>query len=98
VAFCSTNTPDEWGYVHFQLPSTTNVSNRVYGSVTMTFGPAAPQTYNVNIENGAKYNLSPTNFTGVANGGSVTSTAANVYYTNSPGIRTKIIGLEKKLP
>ncbi|VVB80724.1 Uncharacterised protein [uncultured archaeon] len=54
------------------------------------------ERFNVDIQNGVKYGLNPTNFTNIAYGSSVTSTAANLYYTNSPGVRTKITGLQKQ--
>jgi hypothetical protein len=39
VTFCSTNTPDEWGYVHYPLPATSNASNRVYANLQVRFAP-----------------------------------------------------------
>ena len=59
----------------------------------------SPPTFNVNIENGSKYGLNPTNFFGVYQNGSVTTTAANVYYYYSTDVstRTKITGLKEKL-
>lgn len=67
-------------------------SNSIYA----VYATNAPSTFAVDIQDGAKYGLNPTNFTGVASGGSITSTAANIYYTNSAGIRNKITGLKKK--
>ncbi|VVB80723.1 Uncharacterised protein [uncultured archaeon] len=79
--------------------TSTNIAlNGIMGSnsIYAVYAQNAPSTFSVNIENGEKYGLSPTNFTGVVNGGSVTTTASSVYSTNSPGIRTKMTGLERK--
>jgi hypothetical protein len=96
----SANTANHYRFVDWTAGGTQVSTNPVY-SFTAT-GPTNLvanfdiERFNVDIQNGSKYGLNPTNFTGIAYGSSVISTAANLYYTNSPGVRTKIIGLQKQ--
>lgn len=90
---------------HYRFVNWTANGNEVGTNATYAFNVTSPtnllanfdiERFTVDIQNGASYGLNPTNFTGIPYGGSVTSTAANIYYTNSPGVRTKITGLKPK--
>lgn len=90
---------------HYRFVDWTAGGVRVGTSPTFSFTATSPsnlvanfdiERFNVDIQNGSKYGLNPTNWTGIGYGSSVTTTAANVYYTNAPGVRTKIIGLQKQ--
>jgi hypothetical protein len=87
---------------HYHFVNWTSGTNQVSTNTNYAFTADSPTNlvanfdidrFTVNIQNGANYGLNPTNFVNIPYGGSITSTAANVYYTNAPGRRTKIIGL-----
>lgn len=80
---------DTWGL--------TNLSNNTkYGRVIMTpLTNIYSSGYSVNIENGTNFGLSPTNFSNIPYGGSITVGVANIYYTNGSGSRQKFAGFEK---
>ena len=80
---------DTWGL--------TNLSNNTkYGRVIMTpLTNIYSSGYSVNIENGTNFGLSPTNFSNIPSGGSITVGVANIYYTNGSGSRQKFAGFEK---
>lgn len=97
----SPNVNDHYRFINWtdglggtELSTDTNFQFSVTVPATNIYANFDIERFNVQIENASVYGASPTNFANVPYGGSVTSEFENVYFTNAPGSRLKVMGLQ----